>query len=218
MYKKLLLAFVSIISINTVKAQTEKGSQMLGASFGFSTTSSNLKALNNDVSTYGDNIHGKQTSYNFAPEYSYFIADKLDLGVSVGYGQSKLDYSNNTSMPTYQKTHNFTSAIYLRKYFLYDNKIGIRTGPYLNYTNSKQTFLYSDATASYYNTTNDIYTGGIGLDFVYFPIKKLGLAARMGNINYSHQISDGSSKGTSNSFNLNFINSLALSLNYVFGN
>jgi hypothetical protein len=34
MYKKLLLAFVSIIAIQTVKAQTEKGSQMLGLALG----------------------------------------------------------------------------------------------------------------------------------------------------------------------------------------
>jgi hypothetical protein len=216
MYKKIFLVFVSIVAIQTVKAQTEKGSQMLGVSFGFSTSSSDSKSLNTNDNTYGVNSHGKQTTYNFATNYSYFIADKLDIGASIGYGQSKQEYTNSSNWPL-QKSHGFNSSIYLRKYFLYDNKIGIRTGPYLMYANSKQTYLNSDFTPGYYSSDNDIYNGGIGLDFVYFPIKRLGLAAGMGNISYTHQITDGYSKGTSNSFGLNFANSLNLSVNYVFG-
>jgi hypothetical protein len=215
MYKKLLLAFVSIIAIQTAKAQTEKGSQMLGANFGFSTTSSDSKELNLNDNTYGSNVHGKQTSYNFGPNYSYFIADKLDIGVSIGYGRVKLESNGNYA--SLQKAHSFSSAIYLRKYFLYDNKVGIRTGPYLSYINSTQTVSYSNTTPGSYNYASDIYNGGIGLDFVYFPIKKLGLSAGMGNISYTHQNTDGDSKGTSNSFGLNFANSLNLSVNYVFG-
>jgi hypothetical protein len=215
MYKKLLLAFVSIITIQTAKAQTEKGSQMLGANFGASTTSSDSKELNLNDNTYGINVHGKQTSYGFGPNYSYFIADKLDIGVSIGYGRVKLESNGNYA--SLQKTHSFSSAVYLRKYFLYDNKVGIRTGPYFSYINSNQTVLYSNTTPGSYNYSSDIYNGGIGLDFVYFPIKKLGLSASMGNISYTHQIIDGDSKGTSNSFGLNFANSLNLSVNYVFG-
>ena len=216
MYKKLLLAFVSIIAIQTAKAQTEKGSQMLGASFGVSTTSADSKTLNLNDNTYGSNSHGKQTSYDFAPGYSYFIADKLDIGVSVGYGRSKQEYTNADQV-TVQKSHGFNGTIYLRKYFLYDNKIGVRTGPYISYGASKQTSSLDNSNSNYYNYDTDIYNGGIGLDFVYFPIKKLGLAARMGNMSYTHQTVDGTSKGTSNSFNLSFANSLSLSVNYVFG-
>jgi len=215
MYKKLLLAFVSIIAIQTAKAQTEKGSQMLGASFGLTTTSSDSKDFNANDNTYGSNAHGKQTSYIIAPNYSYFIADKLDIGLSIGYGHSKLE-STSINIPS-QKSSSFGSTIYLRKYFLYDNKVGIRTGPYLAYTNSKQTILYDNSTPDTYHTNNDSYAGGIDLDFVYFPIKKLGLSAGMGNITYSHQITNGYTKGTSNTFSLNFANSLNLSVNYVFG-
>jgi long-subunit fatty acid transport protein len=209
MYKKLLLAFVSIIAIQTAKAQTEKGSQMLGASFGFSTFSSDTKALNPNDNTYGSNVHGKTKSYNIAPSYSYFIADKLDLGVDVGFGSSNQKFSDIQT----QKSHSFNTSVYLRKYFLYDNKIGIRTGPFLSYESTDQEYSYNPVIKNHY----DIYGGGIGLDFIYFPVKRLGLAARLGSANYFHQRSDENTQGTSNSFNLAFVNSLSLSVNYVFG-
>jgi long-subunit fatty acid transport protein len=209
MYKKLLLAFVSIIAIQTAKAQTEKGSQMLGASFGFSTSSSDTKAFNTFTNAYDQSVHGKTKSYNIAPSYSYFIADKLDLGVSVGFGGSSQKISDIQN----QKSQGFNSSIYLRKYFLYDNKIGIRTGPYLSYESTTQEYSYNPVIKNH----NDVYGGGIGLDFIYFPVKRLGLAARLGSANYFHQKSDDNTQGTYNSFNLAFVNSLSLSVNYVFG-
>jgi hypothetical protein len=211
MYKKLFLAFVLIIAIHTAKAQTEKGSQMLGASFGFSTSSSDTKAFNNSTNAYDLSVHGKIKSYNIAPSYSYFIADKLDLGVSVGFGGSSQKYSGTSYAD--QKSHGFNSSIYLRKYFLYDNKIGIRTGPYLSYESTYQEYSYNPVVKNH----SDIYGGGVGLDFIYFPVKKLGLAARLGSANYYHQKSDENILGTSNNFNLSFVNSLSLSVNYVFG-
>lgn len=211
MYKKLFLTFVSIIAIHTAKAQTEKGSQMLGASFGFSTSSSNTKFFNNSTNAYDPSVHGKIKSYNIAPSYSYFIADKLDLGGSVGFGGSSQKYSGTSYAD--QKSHGFNSSIYLRKYFLYDNKIGIRTGPYLSYESTYQEYSDNPVVKNH----SDIYGGGIGLDFIYFPVKKLGLAARLGSANYYHQKSDENILGTSNSFNLSFVNSLSLSVNYVFG-
>jgi len=221
MYKKLLLAFVSIIAIQTAKAQTEKGSQMLGASFIISTTSSDIKALNPGNNTYELRIHEKLSYYNIAPTYSYFIADKLDIGVSVGYTHvsQKDDVVDVNGSDFSNKTNGFSGAVYLRKYFLYENKIGIRTGPFFDYEHSNTT------QSSYNDPENDnhanTYTGGVGLDFVYFPVKKLGLSAGIGNLNYSHRTavagSNDASKITSNSFNLNFANSLTLSVNYVFG-
>ncbi|MES2267954.1 MAG: hypothetical protein V4520_14430 [Bacteroidota bacterium] len=215
MYKKLLLVFVSVIAIQTAKAQTQKGSQMLGASFGFSTSSSDSKPLDANTNTYGSNVHSKTTSYNVYPNYSYFIADNLDLGFTVGYGRSKQENTDNTGLQNLQKSHTFSAGAYLRKYVLYDNKIGIRTGPYVNYSYGKQETAYSYY-ATQYNYSNKIYAGGVGLDFVYFPVKKLGLAARLGNINYVYQTTDGSNKGTYKAFNLNFVDAVDFSVNYVF--
>jgi hypothetical protein len=215
MYKKLFLVFVSIIAIQTAKAQTEKGTQSLGLSFGLRTTSSDFKVLDQSTNTYGPATEGKLTSYSIGPNYSYFIADKLDLGLSVGYSSTKQSYNSNQISPQEQSDNAFTSSLYLRKYFLYDNKIGIRTGPRFSYQrmNSKQE--YNSSTVNF-EIHNNIYTGGVGLDFVYFPVKKLGLTAFLGGADYTHQTQTGYTEGTYNSFNLSFANSLILSVNYIF--
>jgi hypothetical protein len=216
MYKKLLLAFVSIISINTVKAQTEKGSQMLGISFGVNTSSSDTKYL--DYSTNAmTNVHGKQTNYSIAPTYSYFVADNLDLGLSVGYGQSKQDY-DAVYNPSNIKSNGFNAGIYLRKYFLYENKLGIRTGPMFNYQHGKYTQEYASNQQSNSESITNTYSGGLGLDFVYFPVKRLGLTAALGGITYAHQDTKGTTPATSNSFDASFANRFVFSINYVFGN
>ncbi|WP_454803652.1 hypothetical protein [Mucilaginibacter phyllosphaerae] len=216
MYKKLLMVCVSVITIQTVKAQTEKGSQMLGASFSIMTLSSDSKSFDSGSSTYGPNYHGNVNRYAVTPNYSYFIADKLDLGVSVGYLYNHQKYDNGQlyNINAY-KERGYNASLYLRKYFLYDNKVGVRTGPYLSYQRSNITQSYNE-NADNVNKSNQ-YTGGVGLDFVYFPVKRLGLSAVMGNLNYSRQTYTGSTEGSSNNFNLAFANSLILSVNYVFG-
>ncbi|MFD0766670.1 autotransporter outer membrane beta-barrel domain-containing protein [Mucilaginibacter lutimaris] len=215
MYKKLLLVCVSAITIHTAKAQTEKGSQMIGASFGFSTSTSNFKTFDASINALGPTQHSKFTTYNIGPDYSYFIADNLDLGAGVSYGYSKQENEAGFTFPNEQRSRAFNAGLYLRKYVLFENKIGIRTGPYLNYNMTKLT-AFDSGNPSYYNNTNKTYSGGIGLDFVYFPVKKLALAARMGNINYSHQKMEGYTEGTSNGFNASFVNGVNFSVNYVF--
>ncbi|MDB5128795.1 autotransporter outer membrane beta-barrel domain-containing protein [Mucilaginibacter sp.] len=214
MYKKLLLVFVSIIAIQTAKAQTEKGSQMLGAGFGFSTSKYNYANFDPTTNAYINNNNAKITSYSFSPNYSYFIADKLDIGVAIGYSRSKQENESYYS-PQSQAANTYYGSIYLRKYFLYENKIGIRTGPKLSYQRSEQNFNSgSNSTTDYHSNS---FGGGVGLDFVYFPVKRLGLTAVLGNINYNHQKTSGTTQGSANDFSLNFFNSLSLSVNYVFG-
>ncbi|MFA6087283.1 autotransporter outer membrane beta-barrel domain-containing protein [Mucilaginibacter sp.] len=215
MYKKLLLVFVSIITINAAKAQTEKGNQSVGLSFGLSTTDLKTRSINYSTNDYDPEVKGKQNNYTISPNYSYFIADKLDIGLAVGYSYSSQKYDTNMYSPQNQSGKSFFSSIRLRKYFLYDNKIGIRTGPHLSYQRLSQSYTYNINNQPNYNTNSNVYTGGVGLDFVYYPIKKLGLTAAMGNLDYQHQKSSGNTSGTYNSFNLSFANSLIFSVNYI---
>jgi hypothetical protein len=216
MYKKLLLVAVSIITIQTAKAQTEKGSQNLGLGFNVSTTSSNASYFSSYTNSYGANIKGKQTWYSIAPSYSYFIADKLDIGTSLSYGSSNTKYDPALNTTTKETSKGFNGSIFLRKYFLYDNKIGIRTGPYLSYGKTKQTSTYTDSQNNY-NSDIDSYGGGLSLDFVYYPAKNIGLAAGLANLGYAHQKSKGYNEGSSNTFNLSMVNNLSLSVFYAFG-
>jgi hypothetical protein len=214
MYKKLILIVLSVITIHAAKAQTEKGSQSLGATFGVSVTNANTQNIS-PIDNSSTSTKGKLTTYSLSPSYSYFIADKLDLGAGIGYSFSKQTYDPpNTQV--LQRTLNYSANIFLRKYFLFDDKIGVRTGPYLNYQKSKQRYTYStDIGDSNFNT--DTYGGGLGMDFVYFPAKNVGLAATIANLSYQHTKYTDSTIGDSNQFSFSFVNYLAFSVYYIFG-
>lgn len=211
MYKKLLLIILSAITIQAAKAQTEKGTQNLGATFVVSTANTKLNNLLFDNTIDHNNV--KQKDYSISPDYSYFIADKLDIAVGLGYGYSNSKYNSDNDIHE-QTGKAFTSSISLRKYFLFDNKIGIRTGPFLNYQKTKTNNVYPTNTYKY---DSDFYAGGVSLDFVYYPTKNIGLAANLGNVRYVHQKITGDTQGTNNAFNLSFTDNLTLSVYYVFG-
>lgn len=206
-----MLVVLSVITLQAAKAQTERGSQNLGATFAVSTSDTKLNNLNPDNTIYHNKV--KQKYYSISPDYSYFIANKLDIAVGLGYAYSHSDYNSDNDVHE-QTGKSFTSSISLRKYFLFDNKIGIRTGPFLSYQKTKTNNVFPANTDKY---DSDYYAGGVGLDFVYYPVKNIGLAANLGSVRYSHQKSTGNQQGTDNAFSLNFTDSLALSVYYVFG-
>jgi len=214
----LLLLFVTI-----AKAQTEKGSQTLGLSF-------NILHYNGNTTSTDNSPNSKQTGTNFgiAPTYSYFLGNKLDIGVNVGYSTSQNSNTVDNSDNSYKaSSKGFYSMVRLRKYFLFEDKIGIRTGPFLSYQfNHDKTdqgiFYYQNNTPNYYTVSNDSrrnnYTGGISMDLVYYPTKKIGLAAAIGSLAYDHQTQNTTtSKISTNQFNLSFTNSLEFSVYYIFG-
>lgn len=204
-----MLIVLSVVTIQAAEAQTEKGSQNLGATFGVSVTNSNTRYDN-----ISNNSNGKLTTYSIAPSYSYFIADKLDIGASIGYSYSNQKYDPVVNGQIQQRNESYAADIFLRKYFLFDNKIGIRTGPYLDFQKMKQKYTY---TSSLNNNGTDSYGGGLKMDFVFYPAKNIGLAATMANLGYRHDKYNGDTLGDANSFQLNFVNSILFSVYYVFG-
>jgi hypothetical protein len=161
--------------------------------------------------------------FNAGPNYSYFIANKLDIGTSLNYGTSKQTYNelNNVANPTKQTNKNYGGTIYLRKYFMFQNKIGFRVGPYLGYNRGASSVNYPAANAIYNNNNsfND-YTAAIDLGMVYFPSKKIGLSVTIANLSYDHSNGNNTHGGYSSqdSINFRFINDgLSLSVFYVFG-
>ena len=220
MRKALLLIAVLFLTALVSHAQTEKGSQTLGLNFGFNYskgTTSMLDPNTNGIYT-GEN---HTTNFNIGPTYSYFIADKIDLG---GY----LSYSlYNTSSPYYPASesrtsgHAYAGGIFLRKYFLFGNKIGIRTGPYLDYNRIEGSTAYIPVNSNYSTSNNLSETGDAGmlLDFVYFPVKNLGVTAHLANLNYSHYTNHDNSYNSSSGNAVNFslvTNGLYLSVVYAF--
>ena len=227
MKKVSILITVFLFAFLNSKAQTEKGAQTLGLNIGFSYDNSNnftIYPTANSTST----LNTKTGSYNIGPTYSYFIADKLEIGGALSYSASKLTYvaesyaTTNDNYPTKEITNNFSGEVFIRKYFMYKNMIGFRTGGYLGYSNGNQTNTYTPTYAAYnYNSKTTYYSGGANLDLVYYPSKKIGVAATIANLEYYHYNANNTTQGHDNGDNVTFSfinNALSFSVFYVFGN
>ncbi len=225
MSKKIILMLLALSgAASTLKAQTEKGNQLLGGSVGFNTSSGNNVSGN---STNISNADTKSTRYNIGPNYSYFIAKNLDLGLSLSYDYQKstqTDAANNQYFES--KYKNATGMIFLRRYFLYENKIGIRTGPYASYSygrqNTNNSTIISNNNLGTTLQKDWSYGAGVGLDIVYFPVKKLGLSSAIGSLSYGHGEDRSNSYGNisnsnSNTFGFNLASTINFSVFYVFG-
>ena len=220
MKKILLLIPAFLLAFQISKAQTEKGSQTLGLDLGFSHAS----ADNSYIAPGGtavSNLNNKRTSFVIGPNYSYFIADKLDLGTNLFYGTG--NQTNDGSLATRQHSTEYSANVFLRKYFMYNDKIGIRTGPYIGYDRSSYKYTYDDPNYAGSNTNSkkDSYMAGVNLGLVYYPSKKVGVAATLANLNYIHYKSkdpNGQQSGTGDSVDLRLIsNDIAISVFYTFG-
>jgi hypothetical protein len=214
----LLAAFLLAATVS--HAQTEKGNQTLGLNLGFSYANGSGISINpSDGST--SNTGYKTTTFSIGPAYSYFVADKLDLGASLSYGTSTSNYPPTVNNESKQSSYGLGGTVYLRKYFMFKDKIGIRTGPYVGYEKSDYKSVYTGANALFSeDSKTDDYSAGVRMELVYFPSKSLGFSANIASLNYDHSKTDSGTQGNTSSDNVGFgfvNNGLTLSVFYVFG-
>ena len=223
MKRSLIVLAALLLAFTSSQAQTEKGNQTLGLNLGLSTLQSAGFDINQtDNSTSTEN--SKTTIFNFGPNYSYFIADNLEIGVDLSYSSTVTTYNTTaTNVVNFanQNSKSYSGNIFVRKYFLHKNKIGIRTGAYLGYGHDSQNVNYPPAySANNYGWKQNFGEVGINLALVYFPSKQLGFAALLANMSYEHYTDNNGPQGhgSGNDFNLGFVsNGLGFSIFYVFG-
>jgi hypothetical protein len=223
MNKKIIMMLLALSSTVALKAQTQKGDQLLGGALGVSTGKSTIEYANTaNNANFG--YTNKNTSFSIGPNYSFFVANNLDLGAGIGYSYQKNNMSNvnmNSYNPDKTTAQGFSATVYLRKYFLYDNKIGIRTGPYASFERDRTTYEFTTSNTPYTGPQSQtLASGGIGLDFVYFPYKKVGLAASIGSLSYTHNDAKQPQSGystRSNSVGFNFASGVNFSVFFAFG-
>jgi hypothetical protein len=219
MTKTILLIAAFVLAALISHAQTEKGSQTLGLNLGFTYNKSN-GLYNNPNDNSSAPAGGKSTNFNVGPSYSYFVADKLDLGASISYGQNNITYANTQADPAKQSSYAFISSVYLRKYFMFGDKLGLRAGPYLGYEKGGNKSTWG--TNAIYDEDNKQteYSAGARLEFVYYPSKNLGFAAYVASVDYTHTKLDNGNFGNSSNDNIDLSlinNGLSLSVFYTFG-
>jgi hypothetical protein len=223
MNKTLILILCIIIGALNLQAQTQKGNQLLGGnvSFGTSKGTSDYSYL---APGYSSSANSTVKAYSFfiGPNYSYFIADNLDLGISGGFGTSKTtntySYYNNYTGLTEISNRSYSAAAYLRKHFLYKQKLGVRTGPYALYQYNNYKYAYLNDQINNGNQTGHTINSGLGLDLVYFPGRRLGIASSLGSLAYTHNDTKGySTHDKSDVVSLSLTSALNLSVFYCLG-
>ncbi|MFI5162545.1 MAG: hypothetical protein ACHQHN_14795 [Sphingobacteriales bacterium] len=221
MKKNLIVCAVLLFAFKISNAQTEKGTQTLGLDFSASRSTNNQTTANPF-----DYIGSATTNFTIGPNYSYFIADKLDIGTALSYQTTKQTYTvgnanDNGGYPTSYNDKNLNASVFVRKYFMYKNTIGLRTGAYFTYSyganNSDYIGTYAASSSS---GTSHNYDAQVKLDLVYYPTKNLGVSATIVNAGYSWYKTHGNNETTQSGDNASasFISDgLQLSVFYVFG-
>lgn len=196
-------------------AQTEKGSQTLGLTFGLNLSESERRD-NPEVIL----LKIKNTNFSIGPSYSYFIKKNLDIGLNLGY-----TYNNNktqvisTQRSDYIEDQSFEVGTFIRKYFLVSKNFGIRNGAYLNYEGGKnERFEWVNDAPNLTNGEFKNYTGGLLFDLVFYPAKKFGLASNIVNVFVYHQKDkfDGGTVFKTNGLSATAFSSLNITLFRVF--
>src|SRR5258707_7457431 len=122
-----------LLVLQAVNAQNQKGNQTLGIGLAFGVNGGSYNYLSGNPGSL-DYTTSSASYFSTNPGYSYFVSNNLDIGVSVGFGNGTSNYNDRTAnQVTKQNNKNYYGSMYLRKYFLYNNKICIRTGPYIAY-------------------------------------------------------------------------------------
>jgi hypothetical protein len=225
MNKFFTLFAASLFIYGASNAQTEKGTHTLGLNFGFSVTNANdftIYPSNNSSSS----LTSKTTTFNIGPNFSYFIADNVDIGAALSYSSSNTSNTTEsfaTTNDNYALTafsNNYGGTIFIRRYYLYGGKIGFRTGGYLGFSGGTGKNTYPNANQLFnFNGSTNYYSVGGNVDLVFYPSKRLGIAATLANLEYYHYTTDNTTQGhdSGDSFGFNFINSgLSVSVFFVF--
>ncbi len=157
---------------------------------------------NQDPSTFGS----KYLRFSLSPKVGYFIADKLEAGLSSSYANylneavSNQQYGSNSTV----KDHTYSIGIYLRKYFMLTDKIALNGTAELYYSLQKNVTEYI---VPIYDNQEHLFTSkrttkSIGLTInpgiTFFPNDKIGLGAAFGNLDYSHYNTNSKSTDSSN--------------------
>jgi hypothetical protein len=214
--KKLTFLLLAAFSGLTASAQTEKGSQWIGGTISARHDKTSFRY--NDPAQQPSNNNTKNNMLRIGPSYNYFLANNLGLAVELGYENTHQDsFAPGRSGEIDSKS--YYASLDLKKYLLYENKIGVAVGPYAIYSRGKQHSENNEATFSYNDkATSNGLTAGLGVNFVYFPVKKVALTAGIGSLRYyRYKLNGDRMNAESESFDFDIMSSTTFSIFYVFG-
>lgn len=230
MKQTLFLAIV--FAISNLGAQTEKGNFLVSSQIGINSSSSNYDySSDNDLTHY--NTSNKNVQFNLG--IGYFVIRNLAIGIGSSYSNNTYFIKQTSDMNlsnTYEinnSTKNFSLLLFARKYiplnnqFSFYGQIEIGGGP------SKRISTTKNSNNPESNTTGkgDNLSAGLLGGVAWFPSKKFGLHAGIGNLGWNS--SSGNTENNSpnlnqrttyknNGFNFNLNTAtFQIGLSYFFG-
>lgn len=210
---KSILSIVLLISagMSVCYAQTEKGTKTLGLTFSYSSENGTRNVQSSSAAYISEET--KQDGLSFGPVFSYFVADKLELGVSAVFSRLNIKQEQDDALNYWSKGSQYNGTVFLRKHFMLADQFGVRTGPYFGYSYASSINKISDD-----KQTSNIYSAGIDLGLEYFPLRKLGFAANLANLGYTHRSNKYNSEdyGKTDAFGFSLTNSVNLTIFWVF--
>lgn len=186
MKKFFLLALVAV-SAQAARAQSiAAGTISLGGSVGYSRFSES------DERKVGPNTFTSKSTYSqfqFSPAISYFFADNLAVGLSLGYLAESTAETNTgpgaSSPNALDPSTRFQVGPYVQYYKMLSEQFGVLgtlSGGYQSAFQQKRTGLNPNTT---YDTKGSGYYGAITPGVVFFPVPKFGISASIGNLGYN---------------------------------
>jgi len=178
--------------------QTEKGTFLLGSTLKFSSskTKNNMSSVSN--TTYATSTYEyKQISVSIDPSASYFVADRLAVGLITPYS-----YTRTKRGDTNEHANAYSIGPVIRYYFLLGNRWAIfpeasysygwtwSRGPHVDFIG----FPNTAPTTHYYTTTETTRTFHGGIGGVYFLNKNVGLEGKVfyqsvrNSFDYEHEV------------------------------
>ncbi|MDX2189626.1 MAG: hypothetical protein SFY32_07165 [Bacteroidota bacterium] len=184
--KKIILSTLFIGFSIISNAQVSKGTLAIGGQIGLSFESSKNKSTFGAVTTETDGP--AITKFSILPAVQYFVIDKFSIGINVGY-QLSSSYQKSTSTfggTSFEVTNSsgaFVVAPFARYYYMLSENFGFfgqAAVPLMFGTNT--TISKSGSTS----VTTDLPYSSFGFQLtpgiVFFPTKKIGIEATLGNI------------------------------------
>ncbi len=167
------LLFVILILPISLSAQFNKGDKFLGGTLGFQIQQSPYT---------GTNFLTKSNGFAISPQIGFLLNEKLALGGNLGYSTSHFSIGPDTAEST-NDLSNFSIGLFLRRYYSINDKFLFSLTGNADY--GKGT-IKSSSDISNEESKNYIYSISVYPSFIFFPSKKWGIEASIGNIKFSH--------------------------------
>jgi hypothetical protein len=235
--KTIASALALSLTVGVAQAQTEAGKLLVSGQVNYFQSEGESTSTTNATGSLHQDY--KQSSFNFAPQIGYFIADNLALGISVGLGSGRFRNTRTdaNNLGTYRR-NDYTKGINVGPFVRYYKMLGERAGFFgqlvggYQRQNQDNSTDYSGVNGNEYYDYRAKVTGGFATlspGFIFFPTPKIGLELTVGGISYTKSKSTTQSQsnqyyldnyeGSSSSFGANFgLQHLAVGASFHLGN